>query len=149
MSAYTDSSASRSFVKVYHKDKIIYVKISGIMDLATNEQIARECAEAVKQAGPWTGIADLCETQGFNSKGTSVWQTVFSAITENIGSVYLATPMTSARMVTQAWGFFVKKKIYTFDTMSELVAKARHDLHLPEDILLLRQLPMRARATTR
>lgn len=149
MNSTAESSMSRSFVKIYHKQKVIYVKIAGTMDLSTNEKIAYECAQAVKTPGPWTGIADLCETQGFNSKGTSVWQTVFSAITQNIGSVYLATPMTSARMVTQAWGFFVKKKIHTFDTMSELVAKARHDLHLPEDILLLRQLPMRTRATTR
>ncbi|MCA9384369.1 MAG: hypothetical protein KC582_02695 [Candidatus Magasanikbacteria bacterium] len=139
--------SSKSFVRSYKRNNILYVKISGKMDLVDNAQIANECAHIAKNDGPWIGIADLCEMTGFNSKGTDVWREVFGPITKNISSVYIATTSVTTRMVTQAWGLFVKKKINAFNTMPELVAEAKtHNLYLPEDIILLRTLPTRPNA---
>ncbi len=143
-----DTEDSQSFVRSYPKSRVIYVKIAGTMDLETNEYVARECANIVKVNGPWTGIADLVSMNGFNSKGTGVWQDVFKTIKTNIDRVYIATTSTQTRMVTQAWGFFVSKKIYAFDTVDAMVEKAKTDLYLPEDILLKRVLPMRKRLVT-
>lgn len=150
MGAPSDRAMSQSFVKSYLQRKIIYVKISGTMDIATNEYIAKECADIVKTGGPWTGIADLTTMQGFDAKGTGAWQEAFKAIKSNIDRVYLATSSIQIRLVTQAWGFFVSKKIHAFDTMDALIEKTKADnLYLPEDVLLKRVLPMRTRLTTR
>ena len=150
MNTPSDKAASQSFVKEYPSRKIIYVKISGTMDLATNEHIANECARIVKHGGPWTGIADLTSMRGFNPKGTGVWQDAFKAITANIDRVYYATTAFQIRMVTQAWGIFVRKTVQSFDTMDALVEKAKADnLYLPEDVLLKRDLTTRTRRVTR
>lgn len=139
--------SSTSFVRPYKRNSVLYVKISGKMDLVDNAQIANECARITKDDGPWIGIADLCEMTGFNAKGTDVWREVFGPISKNISSVYIATTSVTTRMVTQAWGLFVKKKVHVFNTMPELVAEAKeHKLYLPEDIILLRTLPTRPNA---
>ncbi|MFO0764937.1 MAG: hypothetical protein U0487_02730 [Patescibacteria group bacterium] len=150
MNGLADKAASQSFVKAYQARKIIYVKIAGTMDLATNEFIAKECADIVKSGGPWTGIADLTTMRDFDSKGTGVWQEVFKTITANINRVYIATSDIKIRLVTRAWGFFVSRNVYALDTMAALIEKAKADqLYLPEDVLLKRDFTARTRRVTR